>query len=151
MLSKKQIREIEEALEKIEITKETLPFFLYVFDVCNEPFITNILAYKFGDLKDTRAIPYFIKHLKNIKAYMYRGNVLSALREFDYTPYVDLLLKLLATGNYEVSVKAAAMLMRIQEKLSNKQKAVLAKLVKEKKAALREYIDFFTDISNDLA
>ena len=82
---------------------------------------------------------------------MYRGNVLSALREFVYTPYVDLLLKLLATGNYEVSVKAAAMLMRIQEKLSNKQKAVLAKLVKEKKAALREYIDFFTDISNDLA
>lgn len=82
---------------------------------------------------------------------MYRGNVLSALREFDYAPYVDLLLKLLATGNYEVSVKAAAMLMRIQEKLSNKQKAVLAKLVKEKKAALRESIDFFTDISNDLA
>ena len=150
MLNEKQIHEIEDALEKVELTEDTLPFFLYIFETCNEPFITNILAYKFEDLKDDRVIPYLIKHLQNIKTYMYRGNVLSALREFDYRPYADLLINLFATGNYEVSIKAASMLLDIKDQLTSKQKEALEKLIKERTEILNDSIEYFTDVSTDL-
>lgn len=140
-----------DALEKVEITKETLPFYLYVFEKIVEPHVSNILAYKFEDIQDDRVIPYLIGHLEDPKTYAFRGNVLSALGAYDYRPYADLLIQLTKPmNNYEVRNKAAFMLSEISQDLTDAQRTAWLHQIKAFETNLKDMLETLDMLSEEI-
>ncbi len=106
------------ALNQLEINEKNIAFFLQVLRETNNTDFWLILPLDLAETHDVRLVPILIDLLQDPRTIGHRGNFLSALREYDYSPYAELLLDFLCNGVWELRTKAAEMLINIKDQLS---------------------------------
>lgn len=150
----KEIRldEIEAAIDSVKHNPDVVPFLIEVLKTTNDRFLINKISLTLGDIGDERAVKPLVDLLSIKPAVPTKGNLLSALAQFDYLPYVDLLVDLLINGHYEVSIKSNIMLDNVKERIPEEKKVELIKKIRAKieenilqNEAFEEVICFLTN------
>lgn len=126
------------ALNHLEINDRNIAFFLSVLKETNNKDFWLILPLDLSETHDERLLPILIDLLQDPRTDGCRGNFLTALREYDYLPYSDILIRFVCEGNWELRTKSAQMLLQIKDRLSSD---VLYELEKHTKDALNDADD----------
>ena len=141
-----EMDEWEASIDSISYNKESVPFLIKVLKTTNDRFLINKLAITLGDIKNERAVKPIVDLLAKKENETPKGNLLTALQQFDYSPYEDLLFDLFLNGNYEVSCKAYEMLIEIMDQLSDDRKKKIEQKIEDYKddvARLESFLELF--------
>lgn len=132
---------VDAALDHLEINEKNIAFFLQVLKETNNISFWLILPLDLAETHDERLVPILIDLLQDPRTVNYRGNFLSALHEYDYLPYADLLVNFLCDSNWELRTKAAEMLLEIKDRLTED---TLRKLEKRVHSTIYDMDDRYT-------
>ncbi|MFB9330882.1 HEAT repeat domain-containing protein [Paenibacillus aurantiacus] len=104
--------------------KEVALILIYHLKNTENKILRNEIALALSDIRDPAAVEPIIDLLKNPKTLGSRGSLLYALRPFDYSSHLELLIDFVINGNFEVRHEANYLLqqldIRIPENLINK-------------------------------
>ena len=109
--------DILSAIKSVKYTQENIPFFLQVLQESNNRDIWMMLPLCISKTHDERLVPVLIQLLQDSRTRNCRGNFLTALKEYDYSCYYELLVDLVCHDNWEVRMKSASMLIDIKERI----------------------------------
>lgn len=84
-----------EALENIIITDDNIDFFIGILLAADDFSVRNQLALKISDTENPKLIEPLVSLIKDPKTFNHRGSLISALEQYDYLPYMDLLVSML--------------------------------------------------------
>lgn len=133
------------ALNHLEYNENNIAFFLQVLKETNNVYFWLVLPLDLAETHDERLVPILIELLQDPRTVNHRGNFLSALQEYDYLPYADLLVDFLCDGSWELRTKAATMLLEIKDQLSEE---TLRKMEKQVKRTVDEMYDRYEMLSD---
>lgn len=122
--------ELLSALNQLEINESNIVFFLQVLKETNNIDFWLILPLELAKMHDMRLLPILIDLLQDPRTIGYRGNFLTALMEYDYLPYSNILIRFICEGNWELRTKSAQMLLRVKNQLSTDILGELERLTK---------------------
>lgn len=110
-----------EALENIIITDDNIDFFIGILLAADDFSVRNQLALKISDTENPKLIEPLVSLIKDPKTFNHRGSLISALEQYDYLPYMDLLVSII-NENFEVRWSVDTMLRESMDSLSEEQK-----------------------------
>lgn len=137
------------SMNHLVINQDNIAFFLQVLKETDNRDFWLILPLELCKTGDKRLVPILAELLEDSRTVNYRGNFLTALAEYDYSEYIDLLVKLL-NDNWEVRNKAADMLVRIQDNLSIEKKSNLKDKILNSLNSMDEKCSFLCDVCGEL-
>ncbi len=141
--------ELWSALNHLVIKENNIVFFLNVLKETNNVDFWLILPLELAKTHDIRLVPILIDLLQDPRTVGHRGNFLTALAEYDYLPYSDILIDFICDECWELRTKSAEMLLQIKDRLPNE---ILCELEKRTKCALDaadEKCEFLCEIMQD--
>jgi len=141
--------EIEQILDQIAEGNyiESTPFLIQQLETTNNHMLRNKIALTLSDMACVDAVVPIINLLNNPKTLGYRGTLLYALTPFDYSPFADMLLGLLLTGNYEVRHNSFSLLEDIIKKIPS---VLVEKYIIEIESEIKELSDKTSFLSDAL-
>jgi HEAT repeat protein len=139
-ISKKMIREIGE--KKI---KEASSFLLKYLKLTDNNVLRNCIAIALADIECEDAVKLIVSLLHDPKTSESRGTLLYALSNFNYLNYIDDIIELLFSNNFEVSRESFMLIEKIKDDISkDKIKEIIVKIHNEKNK-LKERIEFLNE------
>jgi hypothetical protein len=141
--------ELYSALNHLVIDESNIVFFLNVLKETNNIDFWIVLPLELAETHDVRLVPILIDLLRDPRTLGHRGNFLTALAEYDYLPYSDILIDFICDECWELRTKSAEMLLQIKDLLP---KEILCELEKRTKRALDaadEKCEFLCEIMQD--
>ena len=114
--------------------------------------LRNAIAICLAKLRVEEAVDPLFKVLSNPKTQGFRGTLLASLESFDYSSHIDILVRFICEGNFEVSRKAFLLVEEVEQDIPNETKLKYISTIKseieklvEKTNFLLEAIDIFTE------
>ncbi|MBE6066116.1 MAG: HEAT repeat domain-containing protein [Clostridium lundense] len=92
---------------------ESVPYLIKCFEDTNNHRLRNTIAIALADIGDKSALKPIINALNDPKTIGKRGTLLYALGFFDYSPYIELLINFIISGNFEESRQSLSLIESI--------------------------------------
>jgi len=141
--------EIEQILDEIVEKNyiESVSFLIQQLETTNNHVLRNKIALTLSDMACDDVVAPIINLLNDPKTLGYRGTLLYALSPFDYSPFADVLLGFLVTGNYEVRHNSFSLLEPIIKKIPNE---LMEKYIVDIESEIKELSDKMNFLSDAL-
>ena len=129
--------------------RRSVPVLIQILQTTSDPAIRDAAAIGLRELGDERALYPLVSLIMDPKTGGHRGTLIYALEEFDCSPFLDFLLDLVITGNFEVSHQAFLVIESIEVKVDaetidlclQKAQHALLHANEEKAELLRDLVD----------
>lgn len=143
----------EEMLKIIEIignekNELALPTLLDIFNKTSNNIIRNTVALALGDIGNPIVIEPIVQMIFNPITQNNRGTLIYALNNYECSKYIKQFIKLIYTGNYEVSREAFNLVELNYLYLSNKEKEECEKLIKEEIEKANDRLELLSEVYN---
>lgn len=139
-----------EALENIIITDENIDFFIGILLAADDFSVRNQLALKISDTENPKLIEPLVSLIKDPKTFNHRGSLISALEQYDYLPYMDLLVSII-NENFEVRWNVETMLRDSMDSLSEEQKKRYSDIISKEAEECEYGLDLLSCLADDLS
>ena len=128
--------------------REAAPKLIELLRVTNDHNVRNAVALALSDLREPRAFDEIVKLLRDARTLGNRGTLLYALRAFDCSNILSMLIDFVIEGSYEASREAMHLIETIDIPIDNntwaayvaKLKGALERATEERKPLLREVL-----------
>ena len=139
-----------EALENIIITDDNIDFFIGILLAADDFSVRNQLALKISDTENPKLIEPLVSLIKDPKTFNHRGSLISALEQYDYLPYMDLLVSII-NENFEVRWNVETMLRDSMDSLSEEQKKRYSDIISKEAEDCEYGLDLLSCLADDLS
>ncbi len=139
-----------EALENIIITDDSIDFFIGILLAADDFSVRNQLALKISDTENPKLIEPLVSLIKDPKTFNHRGSLISALEQYDYLPYMDLLVSII-NENFEVRWSVDTMLRESMDSLSEEQKKRYSDIISKEAEECEYGLDLLSCLADDLS
>lgn len=139
-----------EALENIIITDDNIDFFIGILLAADDFSVRNQLALKISDTGNPKLIEPLVSLIKDPKTFNHRGSLISALEQYDYLPYMDLLVSII-NENFEVRWNVETMLRDSMDSLSEEQKKRYSDIISKEAEECEYGLDLLSCLADDLS
>ena len=139
-----------EALENIIITDDNIDFFIGILLAADDFSVRNQLALKISDTENPKLIEPLVSLIKDPKTFNHRGSLISALEQYDYLPYMDLLVSII-NENFEVRWSVDTMLRESMDSLSEEQKKRYSDIISKEAEECESGLDLLSCLADDLS
>ena len=139
-----------EALENIIITDDNIDFFIGILLAADDFSVRNQLALKISDTGNPKLIEPLVSLIKDPKPFNHRGSLISALEQYDYLPYMDLLVSII-NENFEVRWNVETMLRDSMDSLSEEQKKRYSDIISKEAEECEYGLDLLSCLADDLS
>lgn len=139
-----------EALENIIITDDNIDFFIGILLAADDFSVRNQLALKISDTGNPKLIEPLVSLIKDPKTFNHRGSLISALEQYDYLPYMDLLVSII-NENFEVRWSVDTMLRESMDSLSEEQKKRYSDIISKEAEECEYGLDLLSCLADDLS
>ena len=139
-----------EALENIIITDDNIDFFIGILLAADDFSVRNQLALKISDTENPKLIEPLVSLIKDPKTFNHRGSLISALEQYDYLPYLDLLVSII-NENFEVRWNVETMLRDSMDSLSEEQKKRYSDIISKEAEECEYGLDLLSCLADDLS
>ena len=139
-----------EALENIIITDDNIDFFIGILLAADDFSVRNQLALKISDTENPKLIEPLVSLIKDPKTFNHRGSLISALEQYDYLPYMDLLVSII-NENFEVRWSVDTMLRESMDSLSEEQKKRYSDIISKEAEECEYGLDLLSGLADDLS
>ena len=139
-----------EALENIIITDDNIDFFIGILLAADDFSVRNQLALKISDTENPKLIEPLVSLIKDPKTFNHRGRLISALEQYDYLPYMDLLVSII-NENFEVRWSVDTMLRESMDSLSEEQKKRYSDIISKEAEECEYGLDLLSCLADDLS
>lgn len=139
-----------EALENIIITDDNIDFFIGILLAADDFSVRNQLALKISDTENPKLIEPLVSLIKDPKTFNHRGSLISALEQYDYLPYMDLLVSII-NENFEVRWSVDTMLRDSMDSLSEEQKKRYSDIISKEAEECEYGLDLLSCLADDLS
>ncbi len=139
-----------EALENIIITDDNIDFFIGILLAADDFSVRNQLALKISDTENPKLIEPLVSLIKDPKTFNHRGSLISALEQYDYLPYMDLLVSII-NENFEVRWSVDTMLRESMDSLSEEQKKRYSDIISKEAEECEYGLDLLSCLADDLS
>lgn len=139
-----------EALENIIITDDNIDFFIGILLAADDFNVRNQLALKISDTGNPKLIEPLVSLIKDPKTFNHRGSLISALEQYDYLPYMDLLVSII-NENFEVRWSVDTMLRESMDSLSEEQKKRYSDIISKEAEECEYGLDLLSCLADDLS
>lgn len=139
-----------EALENIIITDNNIDFFIGILLAADDFSVRNQLALKISDTENPKLIEPLVSLIKDPKTFNHRGSLISALEQYDYLPYMDLLVSII-NENFEVRWSVDTMLRESMDSLSEEQKKRYSDIISKEAEECEYGLDLLSCLADDLS
>ena len=139
-----------EALENIIITDDNIDFFIGILLAADDFSVRNQLALKISDTENPKLIEPLVSLIKDPKTFNHRGSLISALEQYDYLPYMDLLVSII-NENFEVRWSVDTMLRESMDSLSEEQKKRYSDIIGKEAEECEYWLDLLSCLADDLS
>lgn len=139
-----------EALENIIITDDNIDFFIGILLAADDFSVRNQLALKISDTGNPKLIEPLVSLIKYPKTFNHRGSLISALEQYDYLPYMDLLVSII-NENFEVRWNVETMLRESMDSLSEEQKKRYSDIISKEAEECEYGLDLLSCLADDLS
>ena len=139
-----------EALENIIITDDNIDFFIGILLAADDFSVRNQLALKISDTENPKLIEPLVSLIKDPKTFNHRGSLISALEQYDYLPYMDLLVRII-NENFEVRWSVDTMLRESMDSLSEEQKKRYSDIISKEAEECEYGLDLLSCLADDLS
>ena len=139
-----------EALENIIITDDNIDFFIGILLAADDFSVRNQLALKISDTENPKLIEPLVSLIKDPKTFNHRGSLISALEQYDYLPYMDLLVSII-NENFEVRWSVDTMLRESMDSLSEEQKKRYSDIISKEAEECEHGLDLLSCLADDLS
>lgn len=139
-----------EALENIIITDDNIDFFIGILLAEDDFSVRNQLALKISDTENPKLIEPLVSLIKDPKTFNHRGSLISALEQYDYLPYMDLLVSII-NENFEVRWNVETMLRDSMDSLSEEQKKRYSDIISKEAEECEYGLDLLSCLADDLS
>ncbi len=139
-----------EALENIIITDDNIDFFIGILLAADDFSVRNQLALKISDTENPKLIEPLVSLIKDPKTFNHRGSLISALEQYDYLPYMDLLVSII-NENFEVRWNVETMLRDSMDSLSEEQKKRYSDIISKEAEECEYGLDLLSCLADDLS
>lgn len=92
---------------------ESLPYLIKCFEDTDNHRLRNTIAIALADIGDESVLKPIVNALNDPKTIGKRGTLLYALGFFDYSPYIELLINFIISGNFEESRQSLSLIESI--------------------------------------
>lgn len=139
-----------EALENIIITDDNIDFFIGILLAADDFSVRNQLALKISDTENPKLIEPLVSLIKDPKTFNHMGSLISALEQYDYLPYMDLLVSII-NENFEVRWSVDTMLRESMDSLSEEQKKRYSDIISKEAEECEYGLDLLSCLADDLS
>ena len=139
-----------EALENIIITDDNIDFFIGILLAADDFSVRNQLALKISDTENPKLTEPLVSLIKDPKTFNHRGSLISALEQYDYLPYMDLLVSII-NENFEVRWSVDTMLRESMDSLSEEQKKRYSDIISKEAEECEYGLDLLSCLADDLS
>ena len=139
-----------EALENIIITDDNIDFFIGILLAADDFSVRTQLALKISDTENPKLIEPLVSLIKDPKTFNHRGSLISALEQYDYLPYMDLLVSII-NENFEVRWSVDTMLRESMDSLSEEQKKRYSDIISKEAEECEYGLDLLSCLADDLS
>ena len=139
-----------EALENIIITDDNIDFFIGILLAADDFSVRNQLALKISETENPKLIEPLVSLIKDPKTFNHRGSLISALEQYDYLPYMDLLVSII-NENFEVRWNVETMLRDSMDSLSEEQKKRYSDIISKEAEECEYGLDLLSCLADDLS
>ncbi len=139
-----------EALENIIITDDNIDFFIGILLAADDFSVRNQLALKISDTGNPKLIEPLVSLIKDPKTFNHRGSLISALEQYDYLPYMDLLVSII-NENFEMRWSVDTMLRESMDSLSEEQKKRYSDIISKEAEECEYGLDLLSCLADDLS
>ena len=139
-----------EALENIIITDDNIDFFIGILLAADDFSVRNQLALKISDTGNPKLIEPLVSLIKDPKTFNHRGSLISALEQYDYLPYMDLLVSII-NENFEVRWSVDTMQRESMDSLSEEQKKRYSDIISKESDECEYALDILSSLADDLS
>jgi hypothetical protein len=139
-----------EALENIIITDDNIDFFIGILLAADDFSVRNQLALKISDTGNPKLIEPLVSLIKDPKTFNHRGSLISALEQYDYLPYMDLLVSII-NENFEVRWSVDTMQRESMDSLSEEQKKRYSDIISKEAEECEYALDILSSLADDLS
>ena len=139
-----------EALENIIITDDNIDFFIGILLAADDFSVRNQLALKISDTENPKLIEPLVSLIKDPKTFNHRGSLISALEQYDYLPYMELLVSII-NENFEVRWNVETMLRDSMDSLSEEQKKRYSDIISKEAEECEYGLDLLSCLADDLS
>ena len=139
-----------EALENIIISDDNIDFFIGILLAADDFSVRNQLALKISDTENPKLIEPLVSLIKDPKTFNHRGSLISALEQYDYLPYMDLLVSII-NENFEVRWSVDTMLRESMDSLSEEQKKRYSDIISKEAEECEYGLDLLSCLADDLS
>ena len=139
-----------EALENIIITDDNIDFFIGILLAADDFSVRNQLALKISDTENPKLREPLVSLIKDPKTFNHRGSLISALEQYDYLPYMDLLVSII-NENFEVRWSVDTMLRESMDSLSEEQKKRYSDIISKEAEECEYGLDLLSCLADDLS
>ena len=139
-----------EALENIIITDDNIDFFIGILLAADDFSVRNQLALKISDTENPKLIEPLVSLIKDPTTFNHRGSLISALEQYDYLPYMDLLVSII-NENFEVRWSVDTMLRESMDSLSEEQKKRYSDIISKEAEECEYGLDLLSCLADDLS
>ena len=139
-----------EALENIIITDDNIDFFIGILLAADDFSVRNQLALKISDTENPKLIEPLVSLIKDPKTFNHRGSLISALEQYDYLPYMDLLVSII-NEHFEVRWSVDTMLRESMDSLSEEQKKRYSDIISKEAEECEYGLDLLSCLADDLS
>jgi|GEM_PF-1576439 len=139
-----------EALENIIITDDNIDFFIGILLAADDFSVRNQLALKISDTGNPKLIEPLVSLIKDPKTFNHRGSLISALEQYDYLPYMDLLVSII-NENFEVRWSVDTMQRESMDSLSEEQKKRYSDIISKEAEECEYGLDLLSCLADDLS
>lgn len=144
---------IDEAVELIKQLDEkeeekVLLVLIEILEETNNHLLRNTIAIILSDIGNNIAVEPIIKMLRHPKTLGYRGTLVYSLESLDYSSHLELLVKFVCEGNFEVSRQSLILIDAIKGSLTSEARNKYIQTISSKVDELEEQIEFLQEAIN---